>query len=383
MGIFSEMDIDILSVDSVSMLVRFNNSGEYVIRNTVKGELTSVTCEQMIEVSNDNVAPQIQSVFSKDNYYHILWDNNDVPEDVIGYRLYKETSYANKFELLYEGDLTNTLFVDSTSNASQCASRYALSYVTTYGESTMSNVHQGLHVMINLGMMNTWNLAWKKYEGRDVSCYRIWSGTSVSDMKLIGEISGSLTSYSDAMTDETCYYAVETVFEEDNNDAVETRSASSRTSDLFMSNVVSTTSASQISPAESILIIGNDIDVQLTESTQIYAYVYPYYASYQSVNWDIVEGAELATINSNGLLVPSGNGNGEVIVRAYALDGTGVYADKTITITGYPEIPDSIEMIEPEQPVTSKKILIGNKIYIQKSDGTIYDLMGRKVINIK
>lgn len=380
----SEMDIDILSVDSVSMLVRFNNSGEYIIRNTLKGELTNVTYEQMVEVSNNNVAPYIHSVFSKDNYYHILWDcNNDIPEEVIGYRLYKETSYANKYELIYEGDLTNTLFVDSTSNASQSASRYALSYVTNYGESCKSNVHQGLHVMINQGIMNTWNLAWKKYEGRDVSSYRIWAGTSASDLKLIGEISGNLTSYTDPMTDETCYYAVETIFEDDNIDAAETRGASSIESNLFMSNVVSTISASQISAVESILIIGNDIDVQLTESTQIYAYVYPYYASYQGVNWDIIEGSELATINSNGLLVSSGNGNGEVIVRAYALDGTGIYADKTIIITGYPEIPNSIEIIESKQPIANKKILIGNKIYIQKPDGTLYDLMGRKVISGK
>lgn len=376
----SELDIEIISIDKGAMVIRFNQPGVYILAHTTNGAQTEVEYKHQVEVSDQNAIPQIEAVFSIDNYYHILWNTSlELPIEVTGYRVYKETSYANQFELIYECGLETAIYVDSVSNASQGSSRYAISYLTTYGESAKSVVHQGLHVMINRGLANIWNLAWMKYEGREVSSYRIWRGTSVDEMQQIAEISGNITSYSDLIADTTYFYAVEILFAESNTSPKIGSRASSRNAYSYKSNVVSTQFAHQVSEIESISIIGSDIDLQLSETSQLYAYVNPYYASYQVVNWVIEEGSHLASINSGGLLVAKGNANGKVKVRAYALDGTGVYAEKTINISGYEEIPESVITPNVEKHSKTQKVLIDGKLFIKLPDGSLYDLTGKKM----
>ena len=67
------------------------------------------------------------------------------------------------------------------------------------------------------------------------------------------------------------------------------------------------------------------------KSLQMSATISPADATEKSVTWSVVTGTGSATIDDSGLLTAAGVGT--VTVRATAKDGSGVYGEKTITIT--------------------------------------------------
>jgi hypothetical protein len=62
------------------------------------------------------------------------------------------------------------------------------------------------------------------------------------------------------------------------------------------------------------------------------ANIVPANAANKAVTWAIVSGSIYATVDANGLF--TARGDGTVVVRATAKDGSGVYGDVTVTITG-------------------------------------------------
>ncbi len=69
------------------------------------------------------------------------------------------------------------------------------------------------------------------------------------------------------------------------------------------------------------------------DSVQISFAVLPENAFNKAVHWEIVNGGDIATIDQEGWLRAGGNGDGDVIVRASATDGSGVYKEITIKLT--------------------------------------------------
>jgi len=87
---------------------------------------------------------------------------------------------------------------------------------------------------------------------------------------------------------------------------------------------------------------------ELQGTLQLSALITPENASRQEVAWSITEGKTLAEIDKNGLLTALGNGNGEVIARASASDGSGVYGELSIGLTNQgnataPEMTDTFK----------------------------------------
>ena len=332
--------VEILSTDTTSIILRFNKAGHYTIRHTISSYYGIGVYEQNITVNEEHIMPEISTVTNTDGYYQITWENSDdMPTNVIGYKIYKETSYTDVYELLYETDLNTTSYTDLLTNSNAQSERYTISYVTSYGESQKSKPHQGIHVMINKGVGNSWNLAWFKYEGRDVASYRIWRGTKPDQLSIIDEISGNMTSFSDLKTnDSVYYYAVEVIFKNEitpQKQSVRYR-AKEKNNISSMSNVISTEMAQEVTFVENIIIKGDNIVIGENNTTQLSAYIHPYYASYKSVNWVIEDGAEYAQINNNGLLSILNediNNNTDIVVKAYALDGSNVSAETTIYVS--------------------------------------------------
>ena len=351
--------VKIVSTDNENMTVTFLMEGKYIIRRVITNEYGEFTDEKTVQVEGGYI-PEISTVTNTDGHYNIIWNKaSDLPEEITGYRLYKETSMTDVYDLICETSLDETSYIDLSSSPDIQSSRYAMSYVTTYGESAKSSPHQGVHVMINRGVGNTWNLAWMKYEGRKINQYRIWRGTSPDNLSVIAELSGSMTSYSDMMTnDEVNYYAVEVIFAEQETPL---RSRSQVSSNSSMSNIVSTKSYNEVVFVESIEIYGNDIYSGSGGISEMYAYVQPYYASYNAVNWVIEQGEDIATIDANGVLKANGIANGEVLVRAYALDGSGVYAEKTINISGFKDT-FTVTYIIDGNVVHTQSVKYGNTI---------------------
>jgi hypothetical protein len=90
--------------------------------------------------------------------------------------------------------------------------KYKISAVGDCGESALSLPHQTIHLTLNLGLLNSVNLIWNKYEGflpkeNKYSIYR-WAA-STGNMKLT-DIPSDQSTYSDfSVPDENVWYYVE------------------------------------------------------------------------------------------------------------------------------------------------------------------------------
>ena len=93
---------------------------------------------------------------------------------------------------------------------------------------------------------------------------------------------------------------------------------------------------------------------------QMSANVLPANATDNSVTWSVTPGTGDATINTSGLLTATANGT--VMVRATANDGSGVYGELEITISGQEETT-SVKTLQ-----TANKLIV----YPNPTDGVIY-----------
>lgn len=370
--------MQILVENDESAVIAIRQGGHYTIRHSVTGEYGTGIFERQVEVVGTNTIPELLNVTTASGFYHLSWNVPSVlPNEVTAINIYKETSQADVYRLLATVSRDNSEYTDTTSMPDVQSARYALSYALSYGESAMGTPHQGMHVMINRGVGTSWNLAWTKYEGREVQTYRILRGTSVENLELIGEVSGNMTSYSDLNpSDGTLYYAVEMVHTEAGGQI--TRAVNKQV--VSRSNVVSTEKAGTVVFVESIILNGGEIIANKNSYLDLYAYVYPYYATYQGVNWVVEDGSELATIDSYGRLTATGKGDGKVVVRAYALDGSGVYAETAVMLDGFVAAGIDTPCQEEGMPVCI--LQSGNLLKVSAPVGSqvaIYDLSGRQV----
>lgn len=313
----------------------FTSAGVYVLQLEVETACGKSICKHTVTVSKHADEFQINQigVDATTGKNLVSWTlPAAMPSFVTAVNVYKEGSKYNDFSLIATIPLTQSSYIDVNSNPKDCSSRYQLTLQTEYGtESAPTQPHQSVHVIINKGMeANRWNLQWSKYEGRTVESYRILRGISPESLAVIAEVSGHAMSYSDATApSEPLFYALE--FSLVNN---ETRA----TNNSIRSNVASVADAATIVFAESVQVRSLESEASLTESQKVlhlFAEIYPLIASYRNVEWTITSGSDLATIDSYGVLTSKQTGNGKVIVRASAIDGSGIYADLEVEVSGF------------------------------------------------
>ena len=173
----------------------------------------------------------------------------------------------------------------------------------------------------------------------DIESYRILCGTSTDNLTQIAEVAGSLQNYTDISAPaETCFYAIAYV-PASTQQLAESCAMRSNTSNAYMlSNAVSTAEAIEAVAATSIEIgilekydsktlYGGDCRFHLT------ATMLPTNASLSGVKWSIVSGDNIAHLSADGVLTHKSLGDGDVVVRAEATDGSGIYGEKTISIS--------------------------------------------------
>jgi parallel beta-helix repeat protein/predicted outer membrane repeat protein len=151
---------------------------------------------------------------------------NDSAKNVIVWQ--RENNAAIDSFFIYRESLTQTdqydrigafpdsatgIFVDSASNARVQSNKYKIAVKDVCGFLTdMSSEHKTMHLTINKGIGNTWNLIWEQYIGVMVTNYGIYRGTTKSNMVKIGSSSGSNTTYTDETAPEgDVYYQIEVV----------------------------------------------------------------------------------------------------------------------------------------------------------------------------
>lgn len=248
----------------------------------------------------------------------------------------KECAIRNQFLPIDTVDVTMYSYTDRSSNAMVASCRYRLSLIAANGQvSAPSAPHTPMHVMLTYSPMGGYNLTWNAYEGLDVGTYIIWRGTDENNMEPIASVSGWQQSYTDLSIPigSSIYYFVSFI---PMTDLVPNNSRRSPSSDdgSIRSNIVSTGNAVNVVTASSVRIIAASEELKLTDeqpTLQLYSIVLPAYTTLSRVAWSIVEGEELASINSRGLLTAYG-GSGSLIVRATTLDGSNISAELTIPV---------------------------------------------------
>lgn len=147
------------------------------------------------------------------NKNQLVWNKNQVKHAII-YDVWRETNVTGQYTKI--GSVMDSLsfvFVDSTSNPLVQSNQYMINYVDACEQQSLSSEpHQTMHLTINKGIGNAWNLIWNSYKGFTVSTYNIYRGTDINNLQLIGTSAGSNTAYSDLNAPAgDVYYQVELI----------------------------------------------------------------------------------------------------------------------------------------------------------------------------
>lgn len=167
-------------------------------------------------VDNYVAVPRLVFLSVEDNRNVVNWQVDDL-SGIQSVRIYREGNQLNQWELAgeFSSGLTTSLqsFVDPNSQPQTRAYRYSVRSVNSEGEEFSSEIHKSVHLSINKGIGNQWNLIWNAYEGRTVSSIRVYRSQNGSDFSLIDEVNGGNSSYTDVNSpDGDVYYQVEYVF---------------------------------------------------------------------------------------------------------------------------------------------------------------------------
>ncbi len=163
--------------------------------------------------------PAIRLVGVENGHNLVVWDAMSDP-DVKKYKLYRENDKANVYEPLavVEVDPTATIYTyeDVTADPSVRAYRYKMTAMDECdGETDLSPLHKTLHLTINKGLGDSWNLIWTPYEGFEFESYRLYRGTANNNLQLIQTMPSNLTSFTDQNPgDGALFYQIEVVLPE-------------------------------------------------------------------------------------------------------------------------------------------------------------------------
>lgn len=270
-------------------------------------------------------------------------------------RIYKETGSTNNFVKIGEAALTAGRYVDLTSDPTVRKSRYTIDMATADGmTSGRSDVHGSVHIMLNQGVTpNSINIVWTAYEGGVVDQYTILRGTSPDALEVLTTASGYETSYTDqAKPEGEVYYALQytnlygNAWGQGDMGKNFHRAVQEQSAFEGRSNVVNANQSATISMAESLHVMVVEPNGVLTPdqtAIHLYAEVLPATATYKRVNWQVLSGSDLATVDESGVLTYIGNGrNGTVSVQAATIDGSNIKEVKDISVSGFSQSGDNV-----------------------------------------
>lgn len=327
-GVFNILPADGLAViegmGENTLAIRFKAIGTMILRHTIDESYGSVVSEHTVEVGGG--IPVIDMVTAKDSHHHIVWNSSQTPDGLIAVRVYRETARYNVYEVVEDIPMSAGGYTDMNSNADVKSARYRISYVMSYGESSLSEAHQPMHVQINRGVGSAVNLSWSRYEGMDVDSYLILKGSNPDALSVADEVSGHLTSYSDMSEDaETSYYAIEVIPSTEESGRMRVRP----TSDDYASrsNVVYGRDARTVVTAKQVIVSSTtgSRDFNGAAELQLQARMLPTDASITKVNWEMVDGGDIMSVDVYGNV--KAKAYGKATVRAIATDGSGAYGD--------------------------------------------------------
>lgn len=333
------IDLQVIDDDTAELCFTKISDGFWNLRHTITESYGAVESRARVGVIRHPEMPDISlvDIDGTTGKYRLSWN---IPDHLQGIatnvNIYKESAALGDCRLIAVCPVSDTEYVDNESTPAVVASRYAVSFATSYGETVMSQLHRPIHVMINKGVGNSWNLSWCKYEGRDITTYRILRGVTPESLSCVDEVSGGISSYTDLTAPAgECYYAIEILI--DSQAQQSQRRAPALTRAYSRSNVVSTADAGSVVFASGINVISVtglfNIDASESLTLQLLAQISPVNVSLHRVDWVVKSGSDVVSVNESGLVTAIGNGT--AVVAAYATDGSGVYGEATVTVGEY------------------------------------------------
>ena len=364
----------LLRVGSREAKAVFPDAGDYSFRLSVRDSVCGVveSEEKHIRIVGEVPVPVIRlvGIDAATGKNKVTWGMPGMPDFVTTVNIYKESGRYNAFDCIAQVAPGAGEFVDTSSNPSVSSDRYCIKLGTTFGvESPASRVHSGTHLMLNKGVNGSVNLIWNAYEGGIVDSYRVLRGTSADRLELLAEVSGAHTAYTDLNAGDGMYfYALE--YDETYSDEWQpmTRTSKERSSGSGRSNVVCTDGAWTVVPAEQLNMLAIEKELVLTPSQptlHLQAEILPAMADIRTVNWQILEGGELASLTQNGVLTARGKENGEIVVCATTVDGTGIEARVTVVKKDFGILPQSVTVTTVEG--TTQLTPLTGRLHLQAS----------------
>jgi len=239
----------------------------------------------------------------------VVW-NKPTTSGIDAYSIYRETTVSDVYEKVGSVPYSDlSVFTDNSSNPTVKSNKYKLSIVDKSGlETQLSDPHKTMHLTINKGQNNTWNLIWEPYTGFNVLTYNIYRGSSATSLNFIDATSGSSTQFSDVNAPSgDVYYQLEVISPALVSPS-QVKSASQRITDAENSVAVSyNSSRSNIASNFSSGI--NDLN---SESKNIHVYPNP---AKDQFRIDCVDGSTFEIQNLMGQLIYTGNLNISNVVR--------------------------------------------------------------------
>ena len=324
---------------------------EFYQNHPVCGEVNTFRDSTTI-VGNGN-APAISLVMvdATTGKNMVTWDAPaNLPAYVDSVIVYKEEGKTNNWVKQAKLPVSAGQWIDNASDPSVKSNSYCIAYTSIYGgESPKSKPHKTPHLQTNYGLNGAINLYWTSYEGDVVDSYQIMRGSSASSLQVLAIVAGNECTYTDNSPLEDGYYAIAYTNEAFTEEWISNGSTANAPAHKAMaqarqirtgqSNIKASAASIQTILATHMTILSMEKTYTLSPSQQIlhlYVEIMPFHSTYKQVRWSIVSGLGLATIYSNGLLVANTEGrNGTVRVRATAIDGSGVYAERDINVTGF------------------------------------------------
>jgi hypothetical protein len=202
------------STGATTQSINVTNSGSCSV--SVTGANGCSATSAPFNVNASFVAPPQVCIVGMDsltNENRVVWEK-PLTQGIDSFYVYKESNVSNVYTKIGATDYNQlAVFLDANSNPAVQAYRYKISALDTCGtESNVGDFHKTIHLTINQGVGNSWNLIWSHYEGLTFGSYRIYRGTSLSNMALLTTIQSNLNSYTD-LTPPTgpLYYQIEVV----------------------------------------------------------------------------------------------------------------------------------------------------------------------------
>lgn len=179
--------------------VTWNTPGEKSLSLSVNNHNCISDTTIKISVTPEPVIPEICLVTVDETTSNnmLVWSYDMETVDKFG--IYRETNTANEYNFIeyIDGGQFNT-YIDEQSVPDQISNRYKITAVDSCGtETKLSDFHKTIHLTINKGLENSWNLIWDSYEGFTFGTYNIYRSINDGEFELLKEVASNLTSYTD------------------------------------------------------------------------------------------------------------------------------------------------------------------------------------------